>query len=271
MRFNATALDPNTTSQLRLTPWQQGSNWSWKLKHILVVDDDTNMRNLLIDYLSQHAFRVTGVPNSQQMMRVLSNDPCDLMVVDLNLGHEDGLEIVRGFSSNSDAPVIIISGDRLEEADKVVGLELGAVDYITKPFGMREFLARVRASLREKPVPQTKKDRKSYAFRGWVLNLKLRKLTCANGNEVRLTAGEFNLLTAFLKSPRQVLSREQLLTASRVHDEEVFDRSIDVLILRLRRKLECDPSNPKLIRTERGLGYIFDSEVTIDDRTKVKP
>src|SRR5262245_35072094 len=124
------------------------------------------MRNLLIDYLSQYAFRVTGVSDSQQLARVIATETVDLMVVDLNLGHEDGLEIVRNFSSNSDAPIIIISGDRLEEADKVVGLELGATDYITKPFGMREFLARVRASLREKPAPKEKKDRKSYSFDG---------------------------------------------------------------------------------------------------------
>jgi two-component system, OmpR family, response regulator len=241
------------------------------LKHVLVVDDDTNMRNLLIDYLSQYAFRVTGVSDSQQLARVIATESVDLMVVDLNLGHEDGLEIVRNFSSNSDAPIIIISGDRLEEADKVVGLELGATDYITKPFGMREFLARVRASLREKPAPKEKKDRKSYSFDGWVLSLKQRKLTYDGKEEVRLTAGEFNLLAAFLKAPRQVLSREQLLAASRVHDEEVFDRSIDVLILRLRRKLEKDASNPKLIKTERGAGYIFDADVSVDDRAKARP
>lgn len=241
------------------------------MKHVLVVDDDTNMRNLLIDYLSQYAFRVSGVSDSQQLARVIATETVDLMVVDLNLGHEDGLEIVRNFSSNSDAPIIIISGDRLEEADKVVGLELGATDYITKPFGMREFLARVRASLREKPAPKEKKDRKSYSFDGWVLSLKQRKLTYEGREEVRLTAGEFNLLAAFLKAPRQVLSREQLLAASRVHDEEVFDRSIDVLILRLRRKLEKDASNPKLIKTERGAGYIFDADVSVDDRAKVRP
>ncbi|MEZ2128588.1 MULTISPECIES: winged helix-turn-helix domain-containing protein [unclassified Sinorhizobium] len=241
------------------------------MKHVLVVDDDTNMRNLLIDYLSQYAFRVTGVSDSQQLARVIATETVDLMVVDLNLGHEDGLEIVRNFSSNSDAPIIIISGDRLEEADKVVGLELGATDYITKPFGMREFLARVRASLREKPAPKEKKDRKSYSFDGWVLSLKQRKLTYEGKEEVRLTAGEFNLLAAFLKAPRQVLSREQLLAASRVHDEEVFDRSIDVLILRLRRKLEKDASNPKLIKTERGAGYIFDADVSVDDRAKARP
>ncbi|MCS4244980.1 DNA-binding response OmpR family regulator [Rhizobium sp. BIGb0125] len=232
------------------------------MKHILVIDDDSAMRSLLKDYLSQHAFRVTVLSGSQDLARVLSTDPIDLIIVDLNLGNEDGLDIVRKLSSTSDYPIIIISGDRLEEADKVVGLELGAVDYITKPFGTRELLARVRSSLREKPAIEVKKDKKIYSFNEWELNIKLRKLMYCGEQEVKLTAGEFNLLTAFLRSPRQVLSREQLLSASRIYNEEVFDRSIDVLILRLRRKLEKDPSQPALIKTERGAGYMFDADVT---------
>lgn len=240
------------------------------MKHVLVIDDDPSMRNLLTDYLTQHAFRVTTIGDSQHLARILTTDPVDVVIVDLNLGHEDGLEIVRTLSSSSDAPVIIISGDRLEEADKVVGLELGAVDYITKPFGIRELLARLRGSLRERPVVRGKKENKTYHFGDWTLNVRLRKLVEADKREVKLTAGEFNLLTAFLRSPRQILSREQLLSASRVHDEEVFDRSIDVLILRLRRKLEGDPSRPQLIKTERGAGYIFDADVTVDPRGRVK-
>ncbi|NLS00755.1 response regulator [Rhizobium sp. P38BS-XIX] len=238
------------------------------MKHILVVDDDSKLRGLLIDYLSQHAFRVTGVKDSRQVAQVLQTDQVDLVIVDLNLGYEDGLEIVRTLSGGSDAPIIIISGDRLEETDKVVGLELGASDYITKPFGLRELLARIRVSLRARPTKPDQKDRKTYRFEGWTLNVKMRHLTLAGNTQVKLTAGEFNLLTAFLKSPRQVLSREQLLAASRVHDEEIFDRSIDVLILRLRRKLEADPSNPRLIRTERGAGYIFDAEVTVEEHAR---
>ncbi|QFY63611.1 response regulator (plasmid) [Rhizobium grahamii] len=238
------------------------------MKHILVVDDDSKLRGLLIDYLSQHAFRVTGVKDSHQLGQVLQAEPVDLIIVDLNLGHEDGLEIVRTLSGRSDAPIIIISGDRLEETDKVVGLELGASDYVTKPFGLREFLARVRAALRVRPVVADRKERKIYAFDKWTLNVKKRQLMSAEESEVKLTAGEFNLLIAFLDAPRQVLSREQLLSASRVHDEEIFDRSIDVLILRLRRKLESDPSTPKLIRTERGAGYIFDSDVAIEARRR---
>jgi two-component system OmpR family response regulator len=235
-----------------------------RLKHVLVIDDDSTIRQLLIDYLSQHAFRVSAVSDSHQMTRVLATEIVDLVVVDLNLGYEDGLEIVRNLATKSDAPIIIISGDRLEEADKVVGLELGATDYIVKPFGMRELLARVRAALRERPVKTIAQDRKSYLFNGWRLNLKQRRLVSETKEEIKLTAGEFNLLVAFLNAPRQILSREQLIASSRVHEEEVFDRSIDVLILRLRRKLERDASNPTLIKTERGVGYFFDAEVDIE-------
>lgn len=238
------------------------------MKHVLVVDDDNTIRKLLSDYLSQHAFRVSTVSDSHNMSRVLSTETVDLVIVDLNLGHEDGLEIVRNLSTKSDAPIIIISGDRLEEADKVVGLELGATDYIVKPFGMRELLARVRAALREKPIKAAPRDRKSYLFNGWILNLKQRRLVSEAKEEVKLTAGEFNLLAAFLKAPKQVLSREQLISASRVHEEEVFDRSIDVLILRLRRKLEQDSSHPRLIKTERGVGYFFDAHVAVESNMK---
>jgi two-component system OmpR family response regulator len=241
------------------------------LKHILVVDDDDKLRALIIYYLSQHAFRVTGVRDSRQLARVVATDAVDLIIVDRNLGYEDGLEIVRTLSGNSDAPIIIISGNRLDEADKVVGLELGACDYITKPFGLREFLARVRAALRKKPLVRDKKDRRSYSFDAWMLNLKRRQLVYDSKEEIKLTAAEFNLLIAFLRAPRQILSREQLMSASRVHEEEIFDRSIDVLILRLRRKLEMDPSQPKLIRTERGAGYIFDAEVSVEDRAETMP
>jgi DNA-binding response OmpR family regulator len=238
------------------------------VKHILIVDDDSKLRSLLIDFLSQHAFRVTGVKDSHQLGQILAAETVDLVVVDLNLGHEDGLEIVRTLSAKTDAPSIIISGDRLEETDKVLGLELGAADYMTKPFGLREFLARVRAALRVKPQVQERRDQKIYSFAAWELNVKRRQLIRDGGDEVKLTAAEFNLLTAFLDTPRQVLSREQLLSASRVHDEEIFDRSIDVLILRLRRKLEEDASNPKLILTERGAGYMFDTEVAVEERRR---
>jgi DNA-binding response OmpR family regulator len=235
------------------------------LKHVLVVDDDKSIRGLLADYLSKHALRVTAVTNSHEASRVFAAESVDLLIVDLHLGHEDGLEIVRNLASKTDVPIIIISGNRLEEADKVVGLELGAIDYITKPFAMREFLARVRSGLRYRPMRVMDKDRRTYVFSDWKLKLKQRRLIGLDGKEIKLTAGEFNLLVAFLKSPRQILSREQLLSASRVHDDEVFDRSIDVLILRLRRKLEVNASTPRLIKTERSAGYFLDADVETED------
>jgi DNA-binding response OmpR family regulator len=242
--------------------------WSGAMKHILLIDDDPTIRDLLSDYLSQHAFRVTAISDSRSLARIVGTDPVDLVVVDLNLGHEDGLEIVRRLSSTSDAP--IISGDRLDEADKVVGLELGAIDYVTKPFAIREFLARVRASLRERPAHKKRKERKTYRFARFELDMDTRRLADADGTYIKLTAGEFKLLTVFLKAPQHVLSREQLLTETRSHNDEVFDRSIDVLILRLRRKLEADPARPKLIRTERGAGYVFTSDVTVSDAARLR-
>ncbi|MGA1802835.1 response regulator [Rhizobium sp. HT1-10] len=234
------------------------------MKHILVIDDDSAIRNMLMDYLAKFAYRVTAVPDSQSMARVLDTEGVDLVVVDLNLGFEDGLEIVRSLSGKTDAPIIVISGDRLEEADKVVGLELGASDYITKPFGLREFLARVRSVMRERPKKNREKERKIFHFEGWKLSIRQRRLLSPEGNEVKLTAGEFNLLVAFLKAPRHILSREQLLAASRVHEEEVYDRSIDVLILRLRRKLALSTSGSSMIKTERGVGYYLETDVVIE-------
>jgi DNA-binding response OmpR family regulator len=228
------------------------------------VDDEGAVRNRMVDYLEKFALKVTAVGDRQSMARVLMTESVDLVVMDIDLGCEDGLEIVGNLSRKFHAPIIIVSGDRLEEADKVVGLELGATDYITKPFGMREFLARVRSALRDRPKAAVAKNRKSFLFQDWTLSLKQRRLYSAAGAEIKLTVGEFNLLVAFLNAPRQVLSREQLLAASRVHGEEVYDRSIDVLIVRLRRKLETDSSHPKLIKAERGLGYFFDADVVIE-------
>ncbi|WP_317208286.1 response regulator [Rhizobium halophilum] len=236
------------------------------MKHVLVIDDDAAIRSLLTGYLAQHNFKVTGVSGSHRLAPILATDNVDAMIVDLNLGQEDGLDIIRRISSSSDLPIIIISGDRQEEADKVIGLELGAVDYITKPFGTRELLARLRGALRDRPPTRAKTERRIFGFGDWTLDVKSRKLVYGRLKEVKLTAAEFNLLVALLNAPRNVLSREQLLSASRVYDEEVFDRSIDVLVLRLRRKLEEDPSRPKLIRTERGAGYFLDANVTIEDK-----
>jgi two-component system, OmpR family, response regulator len=194
------------------------------------------------------------------MVRQLSAHEVNVVILDLRLGLVDGLDVLRELRSSSDVPVIIITGHRRDEIDRVVGLELGADDYVTKPFNLRELLARVRAIIRRLDRARTwsahEPKRGGYRFSGWRLNLRARKLTDPNGAEVALTKGEYALLVAFLDAPQRPLSREHLLQATRVH-EDVFDRSIDVQILRLRRKLEQDPSAPSVIRTERAVGYVF--------------
>jgi len=245
---------------------KSGSESGTATKHILVVDDDADIRDMLIDYLESENFKVTAVPDSQGMSRVIEERTVDLIILDMRLAHEDGLDVMRQLGSPPEAPVIIITGHRLDEADRVVGLELGADDYITKPFSLRELIARVRAVLRRSEAAQRRsrgKKRIRYRFAGWELEMRTRRLTSPADEATPLTTGEFNLLAAFLQSPQQILSREQLLAASRMHDEEVFDRSIDVQILRLRRKLEADPSDPKLIVTERGAGYVFAAAVEV--------
>jgi len=235
------------------------------VKHILVVDDDPAMRDLVGTYLESHNYRVSMAAEGRAMTRILSGNGVDLVLLDLKLANEDGFELMRGLGTSADVPIIVITGHRRDEADRVIGLELGADDYLLKPFGLRELLARVRAVLRRAEVSERRarqsQKRARYRFAGWELDLRTRRLTSPAGATVLLTAGELNLLLAFVRSPQQVLSREQLLAASRVHDDGVFDRSIDIQILRLRRKLEANPSEPHLICTERGAGYIFAASV----------
>ena len=233
--------------------------------HVVVVDDDPAMRNMIAQYLDSMSFRVSGVANGNDVTRIIEDEAVDLIILDLKLEREDGLDLMRCLGEKSDVPVIVITGQRLDETDRIVGLELGADDYITKPFGLRELVARVRAVLRRSRAaerePRSREKHRRYRFASWELSMRTRRLTSPAGDEVLLTAGEFNLLTAFLRSPQQVLSREQLLLATRMHDEEVFDRSIDVQILRLRRKLEPDPTAPTLLKTERGAGYVLATPV----------
>jgi len=244
---------------------------------VLVVDDDPAMRAMIADYLGDHGFRVAAAADAGEMARALAGGGVDLVLLDLKLPDEDGLTLIHDLRRGpGGVPIIVLTGHRRDEVDRVVGLELGADDYLTKPFGLRELLARIRAVLRRgEPAAAAARPEEEggsrpgereaapacYRFAGWELDLRLRRLRSPSGEIAPLTRGEFNLLAAFLRSPRRVLSREQLLAASRVHDDEVFDRSIDVQILRLRRKLEADPSQPALIRTERGAGYILTASV----------
>jgi two-component system OmpR family response regulator len=237
------------------------------VKHVLVVDDDPAMRDVVGSYLESHNFRVSLAADGQAMKRALTDHSVDLMILDLKLSGEDGLELMQGIGTPTNVPIIVLTGHRRDETDRVVGLELGADDYMMKPFGLRELLARVRAVLRRAQTSERrtrqKEKRLRYRFAGWELNVRTRQLLSPAGAAMALTAGEFNLLTAFLQAPQQVLSRGQLLAASRVHDEEVLDRSVDIQILRLRRKLESNPSEPRLIRTERSAGYVFAAPVEI--------
>jgi two-component system, OmpR family, response regulator len=234
--------------------------------HILALDDDAPVRQLVADYLSDNELRVTAVANGRQMQEVLARETIDLLILDLRLPGEDGMQIARRVREESGIPIIMLSG-RSEEADRVMGLELGADDYLTKPFSPRELLARVRALLRRAQAQASAVDAlsklRAYRFGAWELNLRLRKLKRADGRSVDLSNGEFSLLTAFLGAPQRILSRDQLLESSRLHNDDVYDRAIDVQILRLRRKLEADPARPEIIVTERGAGYVFNTPVEV--------
>lgn len=228
--------------------------------HVLAVDDDPSVRQLITNYLDDHGFRVTTVTTEREMRSVLARDPAHLVVLDLRLGSEDGLQIARALREETKLPIIILTGMR-EEADRVMGLELGADDYLTKPFSPRELLARIRALLRRthmhETVAEVVANVRAYRFDGWELNVRLRRLRAPAGETLPLRNAEFNLLLAFLAAPQRVLSRERLLELSRLHNAEVYDRSVDVLVGRLRQKIERQPRKPDVIVTARGAGYMF--------------
>src|SRR5258707_425209 len=228
--------------------------------HILVVDDDAMVRQTITNFLEEQNVPVASVSSRHDLNSHLEKAHPSLILLDLRLGQEDGLDVLKEIRSHSDVPIIIMTGHSREEVDRVVGLELGADDYLTKPFSLRELLARIRAVLRRHEpghvASQRDAERGRCRFGGWQLDRRSRRLTDPDGGPVTLTKGEYALLVAFLDAPERPLTREHLLQATRVH-EDVFDRSIDVQILRLRRKLETDPSLPRVIRTERGVGYVF--------------
>jgi two-component system OmpR family response regulator len=233
--------------------------------HILVVDDDPQIRALLEEYLAASGLRVSAVASGKHMSQILTDEAIDLIVLDLRLAGEDGMAIVRTLRDQSAIPIVMLTGVR-DEADRVMGLELGADDYLTKPFSPRELLARIRTVLRrtKSAAPgAVHRDIRAYRFAEFELNLRTRRLKPRDGRDVALTNGEFNLLAALLSAPERILTRDQLLEASRVYDNEVYDRAIDIQILRLRRKIEEDPAQPKFIVTERGVGYIFKCPVEI--------
>jgi DNA-binding response OmpR family regulator len=239
---------------------EEGSHGSSEPTRVLIIDDDLSMQHMLRNYLEQHDMQVTTVLRRQEVMRQFAVREPNVVILDLRLGQEDGLDSLREIRARSDVPVIITTGHRREEVDRVVGLELGADDYVTKPFGVRELLARIRVVLRRRETGRIVSQREAAQgrcrFGNWQLDRGARRLTSLNGTPVALTKGEYTMLIAFLDAPLRPLTREHLLQATRIH-EDVFDRSVDVQILRLRRKLESDPSMPRIIKTERGVGYVF--------------
>ena len=225
--------------------------------HVLIVDDDEAVRQLVDEYLAQNDFRVSGASSGAELLGALAAQVIDLVLLDLRLRGEDGMQLLRQVRANSQIPVIILTG-RTEEADRVMGLELGADDYLTKPFSPRELLARIRTVLRRTHAGQEVHGApvcRAYRIPGWELNLRTRRLTGEDGGEVALSNGEFNLLAALLATANRVVTRDQLIEMSRRYDNEVYDRAVDVQILRLRRKLERNPAEPRIIVTERGAGY----------------
>ena len=232
--------------------------------HILVIDDDRAICELISEYLGSNDMRVTTGASGSELFHVMDRESIDLVILDLKLRGEDGMQLARATRERAAVPIVLLTGRR-EEADRVMGLELGADDYVTKPFSPRELLARVRAVLRRYQVqatlPERDNTRRAFRFAGWELNLRTRRLRAPGGEALELSNGEFSLLSAFCRAPQRVLSRDQLLSMSRLHEAEVYDRTIDVQIRRLRLKIESDSAKPLLIVTERGAGYRFASDV----------
>jgi len=234
--------------------------------HILVVDDQKEICEVVQQYLSSEGYRVSVANDGGGMRRVMGQAEVDLVILDLMLPGEDGLTLARQLREESTVGIIILTG-RGETVDRIIGLEMGADDYLPKPFHLRELLARVKSVLR-RASSRAQKEKPSGArararFAGWHLDLSTRELVSPGGGEVRLTTGEFDLLAAFVNNANQVLSRDRLLDLARNREAGPFDRTIDVQVGRLRRKLEPDPQNPTMIKTVRGTGYIFTPTVEV--------
>ena len=227
--------------------------------HILVVDDQREICDLVQDYLSDEGYRVSIANDGAAMRRVMAQSAVDLVILDLMLPGEDGLTLARALRDVSDVGIIILTG-RGDTVDRIIGLEMGADDYLPKPFHPRELLARVRSVLRRvssRTAENASAARSRARFAGWNLDLASRELRSPSGKEVRLTTGEFDLLAVFVNNANQVLTRDRLLDLARNREGGPYDRTIDVQVGRLRRKLESDPQKPTLIKTVRGSGYIF--------------
>jgi two-component system OmpR family response regulator len=232
---------------------------------LLVVDDDRDIRELLARFLGKHGFGVDTAADGREVDRVLSERHYDLLILDIMMPGEDGFSICRRLRKQSAIPIIMLTAAG-DDTDRIVGLELGADDYLAKPFNPRELLARIKAVLRRTQSPPAAANEAPPAmgaiqFDGFRLQPDQRELRDRNGQEVALTSGEFELLMVFLQHPQRVLNRDQLLDLTKGREAGPFDRSIDVQLSRLRRKIESDPKNPRLIKTVRGGGYLFTAKV----------
>ena len=231
--------------------------------HIAVVDDQRDIRDLVGKYLSQHVFRISLADNAGALRRILQRGAPDLLILDVMMPGEDGLSLCRHIRSTTDIPIIFLTA-MTEETDRIIGLELGADDYLTKPFNPRELLARIKAVLRRVnslPPRRTLQKAKSVSFSGWTLNIARRELIGSDGVAIPLSTAEFRLLMAFLDHAGLVLSRDQLLDLTVGKAAENFDRTIDNQVSRLRKKIEADPKSPVLIKTHWGGGYSFTAEI----------
>lgn len=232
--------------------------------HILVVDDDGEIRQLIAKFLRQNGYRVTAARDGREMQEVVRTAPVNLIILDLMLPGVSGLDLCRELRRQSSVPIIMVSA-KGEETDRIVGLEVGADDYLAKPFAPRELLARVRAVLRRAvaaPEPTAQSSGRLVKFGGWTLDTLRRELTSPVGVTVDLSTGEYDLLLAFVGHPQRVLTRDQLLDLAKNRVSASLDRSIDIQVSRLRRKLDADPAAPALIKTVRGAGYVFTPSVS---------
>jgi len=231
--------------------------------HILIVDDHREIRDLVSRILTREGFRVSTAQDGRTMRKVLADARIDLVLLDIMLPGEDGLTLCRSLRAASQIPIIMLTA-KGEEVDRIVGLEMGADDYLPKPFGGRELVARIKAVLRRSriaPEVDTKVKPKVYRFDRWALNSQARELAREDGVTVPLSSAEFELLLALVQRPQRVLSRDQLLDLTRGRAASAFDRSIDTQVSRLRKKIERDPSDPKIVQTVWGGGYIFTASV----------
>lgn len=231
---------------------------------ILIVEDNTELRGLVSKYLKNDGYRISTAGNGREMLRALNDEQIDLIILDVMLPGQDGLFLCRNLRASSSKPVIIISA-KGDELDRVLGLKMGADDYVTKPFSMAELSARIEAVLRRADTGLSiaaNEEFKGYQFSRWFFDLERRELIENNDIIVPLSTGEFDLLNVFVQRPNRMLSRDQLLDLARGRDATVYDRSIDTQISRLRRKIEIDPREPEIIKTVWGGGYVFATEVS---------